>query len=260
MQRPWCLVLLLVSSHGEQSRTCESALMMRYNRTLNCAQHRDMCKHTPVLRRLASHSSSIVEMGVRGVVSSWSLMLGLYESGAAPLHEKWMLSVDLAHIDFRHAVHVGKLCGLNVRFLQHNSATVELPPVIDLLLIDTMHALGHVRRELAMHANRTRRYIVLHDTEIDGVRSDVLRLSGEQAVQDRAKLMGYSEADVRGGLQPGIDDFLVAHPEWTLLEHYSNYPGLTVLVRHESIRPGGLPFFSRPPSSLSSRLLRWLGR
>jgi hypothetical protein len=210
--------------------TCTSSLFARYNATLDCTSHRDMCRFAPVLRRLASHGDSVVEMGVRGVVSSWALMLGLYESGA-PLRSKWMLSVDIARVNFRDAVRVGLSCGLSVRFAQDDSATVVLPRAFDLLLIDTMHTYGHLRRELAAHASRTRRYIVLHDTVIDGVRSDVLRLSGERAIPGKAKAFGYPEAHVRLGLQPAIDRFLVEHPEWSILEHFSASPGLTILTR-----------------------------
>lgn len=245
--------LLLAMARG--CSACEADLAARYNSTLDCSHHKDICSYAPVLRRLASQCSSVVEMGVRGVVSSWALMLGLYESPAAPLGSKWMLSVDIAQVKFEEAIRMGQSCGMSVLFRQHDSATIDLPPAFDLLFIDTMHAYGHLRRELAAHASRTRRYIVFHDTVIDGVRSDIVRLWGESSVSRKAKRLGYTEEHVRAGLQPAIDEFLVAHPEWSVLEHYSAYPGLTVLTRHESITPGGAPFFAKP-----SRWQRWLGR
>lgn len=250
------LVTLVVLLHAQSGAcSCEATLHKHYNGTLNCAKHRDMCHFAPVLRRLASHGSSVVEMGVRSIVSSWALLLGLYEFGGAPPSAKWMLSVDLRGIKFNAPIQAGQSCGLNVSFVQHDSATVALPAAYDLLFIDTMHTYGHLRRELAAHANRARRYIVLHDTIIDGVVSDIVRLRGKEAVPGLAKVIGYSEDEIRRGLQDAIDEFLTQHAEWTVFEHYSSYPGLTVLARHESIRPGGVPYFKRPSTSFMQRLL-----
>ena len=39
-------------------------------------------------------------MGVRGVVSTWALMLGLLESNAASLSAKWIISIDIQRIAF----------------------------------------------------------------------------------------------------------------------------------------------------------------
>jgi hypothetical protein len=257
MRCPVALLAALLLAERGGCLACESVLHTRYDDTLDCSKSRDMCSYTPVLRRLASRGSSVVEMGVRGVVSTWALMLGLVESAAAPLSAKWMISIDIQRIAFSPARKVAGSCGLNVSFIQHDSATVALPPTFDLLFIDTMHTRGHLRRELAAHADRTRQYIVLHDTIVDGTRSDIVRMRGEQAVARVAKAVGYSQADIRAGLQPALDEFLVKHPEWTVLEHYTAHPGLTVLTRHESIRPGGVPFFAAP--SRFQRLQMWLG-
>ena len=236
--------LLLLTLTTTTTMTCDDALHARYSKTLDCSQHRDMCSYAPILRRLASHGNSVVEMGVRGVVSSWALLLGLHEAPVTS-GSKWLVSVDKAPIDFKAPMKTGRACGVNVTFVQHDSATVLLPPSYDLLFIDTMHAYPHLKRELNAHAHAARRYIALHDTNIDGAQSDVLRMGGTKAVPRVSKATGYAQAELVRGLQPAIDEFLVQHTEWTLLEHHGGYCGLTVLVRHDTVRPGGRAFFQK---------------
>ena len=40
------------------------------------------------------------------------------------------------------------------------------------------------------------------------------------------------------GFAPAVDEFIVAHREWTVLEHHTQHPGLTVMVRHVINLPG----------------------
>jgi hypothetical protein len=47
----------------------------------------------------------------------------------------------------------------------------------------------------------------------------------------QAASSGYPESEIRRGLKPAIDEFLAAHPEWTVKEVFTNNNGLTVLQR-----------------------------
>ena len=50
----------------------------------------DINEHLPVLREYARHCRSAAELGVRAVVSTWALLLGLAEGGGDLLY-----SVDI---------------------------------------------------------------------------------------------------------------------------------------------------------------------
>lgn len=56
------------------------------------------------------------------------------------------------------------------------SATTALPWQVDLLFIDTWHVYGHLKRELALHAPRVRKYIAMHDTTIDWEVGESIRM------------------------------------------------------------------------------------
>ena len=44
---------------------------------------------------------------------------------------------------------------------------LDLDGPVDLLFIDTFHVYGQLKRELARFEGQVRRYIAMHDTEVD---------------------------------------------------------------------------------------------
>jgi hypothetical protein len=47
-----------------------------------------------------------------------------------------------------------------------------------------------------------------------------------------ANEFGYDVKEMCMGLQPAIDDFVAAHPEWKVEKQLSNNNGLTILARN----------------------------
>jgi hypothetical protein len=92
-------------------------------------------------------------------------------------------------------------------------------PTCDLLFIDTWHSYPQLAAELALNHERARKWIVLHDT--------ISFAACGEGWQDW-------EADGKGelkGIGFAMQDFLDAHPEWIMKEHYNNNNGLTILGR-----------------------------
>ncbi len=127
----------------------------------------DINEHLATLRMYASRVGSIAEMGVRGVVSTWAFLLGLTDSEAPT---KIMIGIDLKVCDYEPAIALGEQAGVQLQFLQGDSASVDIPPR-DLLFIDTWHVYAHLKRELRAHHASTRRYIVLHDVRRSGAQT-----------------------------------------------------------------------------------------
>ena len=79
----------------------------------------------------------------------------------------------------------------------------------DLLFIDTLHDYEQLVQELALHARKARKYIVLHDTTTFG---------------ETGETPGHR------GLWPAVEEFL-SRGGFQVKERYSNNNGLTVLER-----------------------------
>ncbi len=100
-----------------------------------CSTPSDINEHLPTLRSYAAQCSSVAEFGVRGIVSTWALLKGLAE-GLASDQEKRLLCVDVEPIPEIHSVSaVAATVGVELKFLQEDSAKLELPYDIDLLFI-----------------------------------------------------------------------------------------------------------------------------
>lgn len=184
----------------------------------------DINEHLPHLRRLASEVSSVVEIGLRDMVSTWGLLEGLAKGGHS---EPSYLGIDLnhppAHI-FDLAQTVARTQGISFDFWQGNDRTLEIPPT-DLLFIDSLHTYCHLTYELEKFSPQVNKYIAMHDT------------SWPWGEQDDSSYHGdYSEypAEIdrtKRGLWPAVSDFLDRHPEWELLERHTNNHGFTILKR-----------------------------
>ena len=94
------------------------------------------------------------------MVSTWALLLGLAERGGGGTTADGgpvLYSVDIEPPpEDALAPLVRAAAAVNVKhvFVRHDSATWTLPRPVDLMFIDTMHVYGHLRRELAQHADR----------------------------------------------------------------------------------------------------------
>ena len=141
----------------------------KYNEKVNDLTG-DIHEHLPTLREYASKCETVVEMGVRSVVSTWAFLKGLSESGGTI---KKLTSVDIENIDMENVIQCAKDVGIDMKFVQHDSATVDVET--DLLFIDTWHVYAHLKRELEFHHSKVSKYIIMHDTEIDGIYGESIR-------------------------------------------------------------------------------------
>jgi hypothetical protein len=191
----------------------------------------DIHRHLLYLRELSRSCGSICEMGVRRCVSSWAFLLGLAESSA---QQKELLCVDLAAADVSSLRRWGGdlVPPVMVAMEVADSRKIVLSHDYDLLFIDTLHVYGQLKAELWAHQARARRYICLHDTEVDRDQGEVLRMGWD--VGRMARETGMSTADLSCGLGPAIREFLEEFPVWTLHRHFAHNNGLTVLERRKA--------------------------
>lgn len=190
-----------------------------------CRTESDIHEHLPTLRAYAQKVDSVVEMGVRGVISTWALLSGLAAGGE---DSKTLIGVDIEPCAYDEPARCGRDLGVDVRFVQGDSAQTDLPER-DLLFIDTWHVYGHLKRELARHHASTRKWILLHDTTIDADAGESIRCRRDIAEQVRQS--GYPRAEIERGLWPAVEEFLAERAEWQLEQRFTNNNGLTVLVR-----------------------------
>lgn len=196
----------------------------------------DINEHIATFREYATKVDSVCECGVRTVVSTWGFLAGLAlgpEKGKPTITErkKRMLCVDLDPCpNIELPQRLAKELGIQLDFVQANDLDIDLSWGCDLLFVDSLHCLPHLRRELATHHAHIRKYIIMHDTTVDAYVGEPVRMNYN--IPLLAKKTGYPEAELRIGLRPAIAEFLQTHKDtWTIDKVFENNNGLTILRR-----------------------------
>ena len=199
-----------------------------YNQKCNTPS--DIYEHLPTLRKYAAQCLHVTEMGVRTVVSTYAILQGLSDkyiqdiaayrrfdaiTQLTPDNHKLpkLVSIDILNPDdmggnLAETAEVAKEAGLDFKFILGSSLELEIEQT-DMLFIDTFHIDSQLKTELERHHGKVNKYIALHDTT-----------SFENTGEDGDKTVGLWKA---------VEEFLAAHPEWSILERYRNNNGFTIL-------------------------------
>jgi hypothetical protein len=200
----------------------------------------DINQHLATLKSYAMVCNSVVECGTINLTAAWALLLGLVIDPLFQLDGSNKLArlsanqktLTLCHptVDSNMAPLAKAARQLNVtfHFTKGDDTKVELPEA-DLYFIDTWHVYAHLKAELAIFSSKAHKYMILHDTEIDGIKGEAIRYN-QDLIALSAKT-GYPVDDIGRGLLPAIDEFLVNHSEWKRTKVFTHNNGLTILAR-----------------------------
>jgi hypothetical protein len=218
------VVLFSLSSTTFYGVDSSAQLELKHRYELSCSQPSNINEHVPVLRHLAMECSSVVEIGLNAMVSSWGILQGLSESPSA---SRSYFGIDisvppLSTLNLAKRLAEGN--GISFGFSYANDMNVEIGPT-ELLFIDSLHTYCHLTYELEKFSPEVSKYIAMHDTSAPWGDIDDVEYHGDYTEYppeyDRTKR----------GLWPAVEDFLQRHPEWVLHERRFNNHGFTILKR-----------------------------
>lgn len=180
-----------------------------------CTFANDINEHLPTLKKYSEYCDHVTEMGVRTVVSTFSLILG---------NPSRMISIDIRHpCDFNSCDRLNSVKqyaqqnNINYDFLLGNTLDLTIEKT-DLLFIDTLHTYDQLISELKLHSDNVNKFIILHDTTTYSFTDE--------------KLHGYIPSKTnKQGLWSAVEDFLLFSDKWNIKEKFVNNNGLTILER-----------------------------
>ena len=187
----------------------------------------DINQHLPTLAKYAADCESVIELGVRGCVSSWAFCYGLINNGKQT--KKLMLN-DIKPCDITLLLEAAKSPDVNIDISFQWINDLEMCTdnlENDLTFIDTWHVYAQLKRELEKFSKITKKYIIMHDTVVDAFQGETIRC-GSNATKQSLET-GYPIEEINRGLVPAIQEFLEKNKDWILFEHYENNNGLTIL-------------------------------
>ena len=182
-------------------------------------QPSDFNEHMPVLKELAKD-------GVCIELSAWLKPAILAMAAGKPRE-----LISVCHSVKPEWAPLSKL----VAFRSVNADTLATQPIAcDLLFIDTLHQADRLYRELSLWAPLCQHYIVVHCTETFGEHGD----------------------DGGPGVLPGLRRYMRENPQWSVVEHYRNNHGLTVLSCQDADKPT-LPSTARKVWNFAKAMTSW---
>ena len=189
-----------------------------------CIIPSDINEHLPTLRRYGNECSHITECGVRSVVSSYAFACALKGK-----QNNKLIQVDLDwHPNLGRFADECSLENIHTTFYKESDLTCPIEKT-ELLFIDTWHIYGHLKRELARWNPYVSKYIIMHDTTVDEIYGETIRMNGNAEIE--SKNSGIPIEEINKGLWPAIEEFLNDHTEWKMRERFTNNNGLTILER-----------------------------
>jgi predicted O-methyltransferase YrrM len=174
----------------------------------------DINEHLMTLNEYANKATTITEFGTRFGCSTWAFL----NSSA-----KKIVSYDLQKTrEVDELIKITQDFNIDYIFNESDTLSIEIDNT-DLLFIDTLHTYQQLSQELAVHAKKVNKYIILHDTVTFGIKDM------EYVGPISNKISKTLQA--KQGLQIAIDEFLTENKEWKLDKHFTNNNGLTILEK-----------------------------
>jgi hypothetical protein len=187
----------------------------------------DIMEHLQTLYKYSSECDSVFETGVRGCVSSYAFLYGLL-NGNTNIRKKLFMN-DINVCDINEITEISRDFNIDVKYEWKNNLLLELNESYDITFIDTWHVYGQLKRELDKFSKITNKYIIMHDTTVDGIYGETIRNNWN--AEEQSKTTGFSIDEINKGLMPAIEEFLETNTQWYIKEMFTNNNGLTILAK-----------------------------
>jgi len=191
-----------------------------------CKKKSDINEHLPTLHKYASECQSIIELGVRGVISTYAFVYGLLNNNSS---NKKILLNDIEPCNLTKLLQLTANLKIDLKYKWINNLDLEIEENYDLTFIDTWHVYGQLKRELEKFSKVTNKYIIMHDTTTDDYKGETIR-KGLNA-KEQSKKTGIPVNEINKGLMPAITEFLESNNNWKIREKFTNNNGLTILEK-----------------------------
>ena len=191
-----------------------------------CKRRSDINEHLPTLHKYASECESIIELGVRGVISTYAFVYGLLSNNSS---NKRILLNDIKSCNINELLQLTSNLKIDIKYEWINDLDLGIKENYDLTFIDTWHVYGQLKRELEKFSKVTNKYIIMHDTTVDDYEGETIRCKWNAEKQSAET--GIPIDEINKGLVPAIEEFLENNKNWKLKERFTNNNGLTILKK-----------------------------
>lgn len=185
----------------------------------------DIQEHLVTLYEYASTCDSVFETGVRGCISSWAFLYGLLNNQNGIKKKLLCNDINVCNID--ELLEASKSFDIEINCIWKNNLLIDMTENYDITFIDTWHIYGQLKRELDKFSKITNKYIIMHDTTVDGEIGESVRNGWN--IEQQSINTGIPVDEIYKGLWLAIEEFLENNTEWYLVKRFTNNNGLTII-------------------------------
>lgn len=185
----------------------------------------DIQEHLITLYEYASKCDSVFETGVRGCISSWAFLYGLLSNNNGVNKKLLCNDINVCNID--ELLEASKSFNIEINCIWQSNLLIDISENYDITFIDTWHVYGQLKRELDKFSKITNKYIIMHDTTIDGEIGESVRNNWN--IEQQSIDFGFPVDEIYKGLWPAIEEFLESNTDWYLVKRFTNNNGLTII-------------------------------
>ena len=206
-----------------------STVYLKSKYTSLCNDHSNAKEYLRVLNEYATECESILELGVGAGISSWALLNGIINN-KKQTKRYFFNDINPCNIDelLKTTKHLDYL-KIECRWINDLQLTLNSDEFFDLTFIDTWSVYAQLKRELDKYGKITKKYMIIHNTEIDAVYGETIRLGLNAHKQSQES--GFPLDEINCGLQKAIDEFLHSNKDWNIKATYTQNNGLTILEK-----------------------------
>lgn len=196
----------------------------------NCFIGSDINEHLPVLYELATNCNTIFETGCNGFRSTYALAHGLLNNKNKG--KKKILINDELPCNILELLYVVAENNINffLKYKWGNNLKLNIKEKFDLVVIDTWHVYGQLKRELELFSKICEKYIVVFYTDTDRIYGESIRKKCN--FEEQSLISGIPVDEIKKGTQYAIDEFLKKNSNWKVIIEYKNNNGLTIFEKN----------------------------
>ena len=121
---------------------------------------------------------------------------------------------DIEECDIFDLQQVSKNLSIDLKWSWEDNLSLEVTSNFDIVFIDTLHVYGQLIRELDKFSKICDKYIILHDTTVDGADGEILRRNLD--INKFSQMLNMPKNELSKGLWPTVEEFLHTNKNWVL--------------------------------------------
>jgi hypothetical protein len=184
-----------------------------------------------VITKYGEKCSSILDCGTGNEMhTTYCSLIGIIKNKA---EDRAIIMNDIIMVDSEELSKFAKQYNIKLHFIHSKTKDLRMSHNIDMVIIDTIHTFGTLRKDLEKLSKFTNNYIIIPDTVLDEKEGQLVRTNMDPGEVTNMVEVPINELKV--GVKPAITEFIERNGNWRIKEEITEGRGIVVLERDDNM-------------------------